>query len=143
DSSPDAAPLYLAVLYGQRLRPETICAMVAVWKAVLFLPFAGLVFHWCRRLYGLRGGWLALALVLVEPTIAGHVAPAALDVLGAEAALFACWLAWRYFEAPTKRRLIAAGVAVAAAMLTKQTSVILPAVVAAYAGAYWLRGRGA
>src|SRR3954471_19877250 len=141
DSPPGAAPLDLAVLYGQRFRPETISMIVAVWKGVLFLPFAGLVFHWCRRLYGLGGAWLALALILVEPTIAGHVAPAALDVLGVEAILFACWFAWRYFEAPTRGRLITAGVAVAAAMLTKHTAIILPAVVAAFAVAYRVRER--
>lgn len=134
-------PSYSAVLYGQKLRPETVSMMVAVWKALLFLPFAGLVFYWCRRLYGLRGAWLALALVLVEPTVAGHIAPAALDVLGMEAGLFACFFAWRYFENPTRGRLFAAGVAVAAAMLTKHTGVITPGVVSLFALAHWLRDR--
>jgi hypothetical protein len=141
DSPPGAAPLYLAVLYGQRFGPETISMMVAAWKALLFLPLAGLVFHWCRRLYGLGGAWLALALVLVEPTIAGHVAPAALDVLGVEAILFACYVAWRFFESPTRRRIVVTGIVVAAAMLTKHTALILPAVVAAYAVAFWWHKR--
>lgn len=132
-----------AVLLAQPLRPETISTLVAAWKALLFLPFAALVFHWCRRLYGVRGGWLGLALVLAEPTVAGHIAPAALDVLGAEVSLVACYLAWRYFAAPTRGRLAAAGVATAAAMLTKHTAVITPAVVTVYALAYWLRDRGA
>ena len=142
DSPPGAAPPYQAVLYGQRYAPETISMWVAVWKAVLFLPLAGLVFHWCRRLYGVRGGWLGLALLLVEPTVAGHVAPSALDLLGVEAILFACFFAWRCFELPTTGRTLAAGVAVAAAMLTKHTAIILPAAVAAYALAHWLRDRG-
>jgi hypothetical protein len=135
------APPYVAVLYGHRLAPETISLVVALWKAVLFLPFGGLVFHWCRRLYGTAGGWLGLALVLTDPTVAGHLAPAALDVLAVEAIAFACYFAWACFERPSAGRMVGAGVATAAAMLTKHTAVILPLVVAAYALAHWLRGR--
>ena len=138
---PQDTPPYAATLYLTKGGPEELTPLVAVWKAALFLPFAGLVFHWCRRLYGLPGGWLGLALVLVEPTIAGHIAPAALDVLGMEVGLFACYLAWRYFEAPTKGRLLGAGFAVAAAMLTKHTAIITPGVVALFAVAHWLRDR--
>jgi hypothetical protein len=141
DDPPGAEPLFRAVLYGHRLSPEAILTWVAVWKALLFLPFAGLVFHWCRSLYGTHGGWLGLAAVLVEPTVAGHIAPAALDVLGAEAIGFACYFAWRYFESPTRGRLAAAGVATTVALLTKHTAIILPAVVAAYALLHWLRDR--
>jgi hypothetical protein len=134
-------PAYAATLHVQKDPPERLSMLVAVWKAVLFLPFAGLVFHWSRRLYGLRGAWLSLALVLVEPTVAGHIAPAALDVLGMEVGLFACYFAWRYFEAPTRGRLIAAGVAVAAAMLTKHTALITPIVVVLFGLTHWLRDR--
>ncbi len=134
-------PPYTAVLYDQPLRPETISLLVAVWKAILFLPGAMLVFHWCRRLYGLRSAWLGLALVLVEPTVAGHVAPAAPDLLGAQGILFACYFAWRHFASPSRRRLVAAGVATAAALLTKHTAAILPFVVTAYALAWHVRAR--
>jgi hypothetical protein len=143
DDPPGAAPLHVAVLYGQKLSPETLLALVAVWKAVLFLPFAGLVFHWCRLLYGLRGGWLGLALVLVDPTLAGHTVPAALDVIGAEITLAACFLAWRYFESPGRGRLVAAGAAAAAAMLTKHTAIILPGVIGVYGVFHWLKDRRA
>jgi hypothetical protein len=130
------APPYVAVLYDQPLRPETILLLVAIWKAVLFVPGAALIFHWCRRVYGSRSAWLALALVLAEPTIAGHIVPAALDVLAAEAILLAAYLAWRYFETPTRGRMVAAGMAMAAALLTKHTAVLLPAVIVAYAVAW-------
>ena len=141
DSQPGVSPLYQAVLYGHRLPPETLSLLVALWKAVLFLPIAGLVFHWCRRLYGVRGGWLGLGLVLVEPTVAGHVAPAAPDLLGAGAILFACYFAWRCFESPATGWTVAAGAAVAAAMLTKHTAVITPFVVAVYCAVHWVRDR--
>ena len=142
DRTPGVEPSpHKAVLYDQKIPRETLSLLVALWKAVLFLPFAGLVFHWCRRLYGVRGGWLGLSLLLVEPTVAGHMAPASLDVPGAAAGLFACFLAWRYFETPTTRRLVIAAVAVAAAMLTKHTAIITPGVVALFAVAHWLRDR--
>jgi hypothetical protein len=132
DPSSTAAPPFFAVLFGHRLAPETLSLLVALWKAMLFVPFTGLVFHWCRGLYGLRSGWLGLTLVLLEPTLAGHIAPAALDVLAVEAILFACYFAWRYFEQPTRRRLIYSGGAIAAALLTKHTAVLLPLIALAY-----------
>src|SRR5678816_3669293 len=54
--APDTPP-YAATLYLTKGGPEELTPVLAVWKALLFLPFAGLVFHWCRRLYGLAGGW--------------------------------------------------------------------------------------
>ena len=125
-------PFY-APAYEQKIAPDTLLLIVAVWKSILFLPCAALVFHWCRRLYGLRAGWLALAMLLVEPTIAGHIAPASLDLLAVEAILFACFLTWRYLESSSRPRLIAAGVATAAALLIKHTAIILPGVIVVYA----------
>src|SRR5687768_828849 len=52
DDPPGAAPTYEAPLYGMKFEPQTIQTIVAAWKVVLFLPLAGLVFHWCRSLYG-------------------------------------------------------------------------------------------
>jgi hypothetical protein len=100
---------------------------------MLFLPFAAVVFAWCRQLYGTRAAWLALALMLGEPTIAAHVAPAALDVLAMESAVIACYFGWRHFERPTTSSMIAAGMALAAAMLVKHTNLVLPIAFAAYA----------
>jgi hypothetical protein len=141
DDPPGAAATYAAPVYGQKWSPETIRTMLAAWKALLVVPLAALVFHWCRALYGLGGGWLGMALLLVDPTVAGHVAPLALDLLGAETIVFACYFAWRYFERPTRGRLVAAGVSAMAAMLTKNTAAIVPAVFAVYAFLHWLRDR--
>jgi hypothetical protein len=116
-----------AILYGQPLRPETLLMLIAGWKAILFLPGAAVMFIWCRRLYGLKSAWLALAAVLADPTIAAHTAAAALDVLALEAVLFACYLTWRYFEAPHPARLIGGCAAIAAAISIKLTTVfVLP-----------------
>jgi len=50
-------PPYAATLYLTKGGPEELTGLIAVWKALLFLPFAVLVFHWCRQLYGVRWGW--------------------------------------------------------------------------------------
>ncbi|HEX8521993.1 MAG TPA: glycosyltransferase family 39 protein [Tepidisphaeraceae bacterium] len=114
------------VLYGNRLSPEAILLLIAVWKSILFIPAAGVLFHWCRSLYGLGAAWLSLSLLLIDPNFAAHVPVLALDSLGAEGVLIACYLMWRYFRSPSTRWLIALTIAVAVAMLMKHTAVILP-----------------
>jgi hypothetical protein len=66
-------------LYDHSWRPEAILLLVAIWRSLLFLPALIVAFHWCRRIYGLRSAWLALALLLVEPTFAAHIPLAALE----------------------------------------------------------------
>jgi hypothetical protein len=132
---------FFAPAFEQSIPAERLLLIVAIWKSILFVPGAALVFHWCRRLYGLRAAWLALAVLLVEPTVAGHIAPASLDLLAVEAILFACFLTWRYLESPSLPRVLAAGVATAAALLIKHTAVILPAVIVCYAFVARVLGR--
>jgi hypothetical protein len=131
-SVPKSPAAYPAVLFGHRLSPETLSLIIALWKSLLFLPFAALVFHWCRTLYGLRSAWLALILILFDPTIAGHIAPASLDVPAVETILLACFLNWRYFQHPTRPRLVLAALATALALLTKHTAILLPVIILAY-----------
>ena len=129
-----------SAIYGKALPPETIVTLVALWKAVLFLPMVGVVFAWCRRLYGAASGALAVGLLLSEPTFAAHIPSAALDVLGAEGIVLACFLIWRYLEAPTYAKLAFAAAATAFAMTLKHTAVILPGVSAILAIS-WRLGR--
>jgi hypothetical protein len=127
-----------AVLYGNYLRPETILLIVGLWKSLLFVPCIAVVFQWCRALYGLRAGWLAAALVLVDPTFAAHVPVVALDTLGVEGIVIACFCLWRYFEAPATRSLATASAAMAVAVLLKHTAVIVPGVALLMAAWYWV-----
>ena len=109
------------------MRPESLLLMVALWRSLLFLPVLMVAFLWCRRLYGVRAAWLVLAMLLVEPTFAAHIPLAALDALGMGGIVVACYLAWRFFEEPSRGRLVAAACAVPFALLLKQTAIILPA----------------
>jgi hypothetical protein len=118
-------------------RPEALTMLTAAWKALLFLPMVGVAFQWCRRLYGLRSAWLAAALLVVEPNFAAHIPIPALDVLATEAIFIACFLSWRYFEAPSSGRLAASAVGLAAALLIKHTAIILPAVMLTMAVLWW------
>src|SRR5439155_9741525 len=82
-----------------------------------------------RRLYGIRAAWLAVAILCFEPNFAAHIPVGAIDVLGVEAIVITCFVAWRYFERPTIARLVPLCAALAAALLTKHTTIILPAVI--------------
>jgi hypothetical protein len=131
-------PAWTGTLYDHSLPPETTLLLVALWRSLLFLPVAGVAFAWCRDLYGPAAGWMAVALLLVEPTFAAHAPLASLDMLGAGGALIGSFLAWRAFERPTAGRILAAAFGAAAALLMKNTTVILPVVAAGYAVLFWV-----
>jgi hypothetical protein len=133
----NSRPGWSGGLYDHSLRPESLLLMVALWRSLLFLPVLMVAFAWCRRLYGVRAAWPVLAILLVEPTFAAHIPLAALDALGMGGIVVACYLAWRFFDAPSRGRLVAAACAVPFALLLKQTAIILPLVVLGYAVLFW------
>jgi hypothetical protein len=131
-------------LYSQKnYTPQKATTLIAVWKAILFLPIAATVFLWCLRLYGPRSAYLALALIVFDPTIAAHTHVAGLDVLATGAILIACCLGWGCFEHPTRGRIVAASLATAAALLTKHTAILVPVTLIAYACVWKWKRRGA
>jgi hypothetical protein len=112
-------PAWTGTLYEHSLRPETTLLLVALWRSLLFLPIVGVAFVWCRRLYGPAAGWMAVAL------------------LGAGGAHVGSFLAWRAFERPSPGTFLAAASGIAAAMLMKNTVLILPLAAAGYAALFW------
>ena len=50
------------------LRVET-----AVWKCLLFLPAIAIMFYWLASVYSIRSAWLAVGVLLVEPTLARRI----------------------------------------------------------------------
>ena len=125
-------------LYDVPHRAETIAVRTALWNSVLFVGFLGVVFTWCRRVYGARPAWFAVALFVVDPNFAAHIPIAALDVLGVEGIVVGALLAWRYFEQPTTARLIAMAIGLSFALMLKHTAVVLPVVIVALAGIHWV-----
>jgi hypothetical protein len=125
-------------IYGHQRSPEALMNLIAIWKTILFLPMVVVAFLWVRELYGRWAGWVAVAVLLIEPTFAAHIPLATTDVLGAEAIVFACYAAWKYFQRPTFARLFLMCLAGAFALLIKHTAVILPGVIGALAVVWWI-----
>lgn len=117
-----------AFLYGHWLSPEALLSIVCIWKTVLFLPAIAVIFVWTRAVYGLKSAYLALGLFLADPTFTANIAAPALDTFGVAGIIISCYLYWRFFETPTRGRLIAAVISTAAALLMKHTAVLLPPV---------------
>lgn len=118
--------------------PESIRIETAIWQSMLFLPVLAVIFQWVRSIYSVRSAWLALAMVLSEPTLAAHLPLPTLDVLGMSGIVIASWASWRAIINPTPARRLAAAAAIALALLLKHTALILPLVVVVLAGIHWL-----
>lgn len=126
------------VLFGHALSPDALLMLIAIWHAVLFIPFAGIAFHWVRWLYGLRSGFLTIALLLIDPSFAAFIPIASIDMFGVEAIVIACFLIWLYVHKPNWRWLIIAGFASAFTLLIKQTAIAIPAAMVGYAILWWI-----
>ena len=127
-----------ARIYDESGRPERLAVRCAAWNSLLFLPLVAVLFVWCRRLYGLRAAWLTAALLAIEPNFAAHLSLTTLDVVGVSGIVIGCYCAWRYFERPTRGRLLAMGIATGVALMLKHTAVVLPLVIVAFAALWWV-----
>ncbi|WP_161958753.1 glycosyltransferase family 39 protein [Ferruginivarius sediminum] len=80
------------------------------------------VFRWSRELYGTRAGLLALLLFAFSPNLLAHTRLATQD-LGLTAFLFlGAYAFWKYVERPSLWRLLAAGLLLSAALVTKSSA---------------------
>ncbi len=102
--------------------------------ALITLAAAGVLYHWATALAGYQAGWLAAGLWLCQPQILAHGTLITGDVVCAAAVIVAVRCLLWTFEQLTVRRALTLGLAVAAAVLTKFTAlVLLPIVVLAFA----------
>ena len=123
----DLGRLYNApVLWGQAWDVDTLRYAVAVWKSALMLPGLGAAFLWAWRLYGKTAAWLILAILVFDPTVAGFVPQGTLDTPALSMILWSAYLTWQYVMSPSPRRLAWASFALAVALLTKHTAIMLP-----------------
>src|SRR5205823_5551149 len=106
-----------------------------------FLPLLAIAFVWMREIYGTASGWLAVALLALEPNLAAHIPTPALDVIGATGIVFSCWTMCRLVHRPSMSRLIIAAIAMAIALLLKNTAAILPPVAMVFVLLSWWKKR--
>jgi hypothetical protein len=99
-----------------------------------------LVWRWARRLYGEEAGLVALAGCAFCPSLIAHAHLATTDVAFALAAAGALYLAQRWLERPRLPALLAAGVALGLAQLTKFSAVLLYPILLLLAVAALVRG---
>ncbi|MEA2708298.1 MAG: hypothetical protein QOF78_899 [Phycisphaerales bacterium] len=125
------------ILYGNAWSPQALLQLIAVWKAVLFVPVMIVIFQWSRAIFGLAAAWLTQVMILADPNLAAHIPVVALDSLAVGAIVLACFFTWRYFERESPLRLALAVTFGAAAMLIKHTAVIVPGVFLLFAIYYW------
>jgi hypothetical protein len=92
----------------------------------LFSLLGGVVvFAWSRRLYGVLGGLLGLALWVFCPNVLAHSRLVTTDLASTSMGVAATYVFWRYLQKPSWAWAAAAGVALGAAQLTKFSMLLL------------------
>lgn len=97
------------------------------------LALGALVFFWSRELFGARGALLTLVLYAFQPTFLGHGKQVTSDVQTAFFATAAVYCAWKALRADRAGWAAGAGLAVALALASKFTAVLLVPVLAVLA----------
>ena len=126
-------------VYGHALSPEALQVWVAAGKAALLLPALLVAFAWSRHLYGPAAGWLALVLLLFEPTLTAMTPLATPDTLAVEAALIVCWGAWRMLWEGRDAPLVQEPQCLAAPLAGRGDGETRPASGAAKRQSFWAR----
>jgi tetratricopeptide (TPR) repeat protein len=93
--------------------------------SLLSLLMMLLVFLAAREMFGTTAGFIALGLLVFDPTILAHGAVVTTD-MGLSCFLFASIYAfYRYVKAPSARRLIIAGLATGLALASKHSAILV------------------
>ncbi|MGF1634500.1 MAG: hypothetical protein ACFCVE_11670 [Phycisphaerae bacterium] len=122
------------MLFNQPAAPEVYILLTGVLKSLLFVPVVLAAFHAVRTIYGsVSSGYVAVSTLAAEPMLAAHLPVGTVDSQGLMTFLLACFAAWHYFAVRTRLSFFAATLALAAALMTKHTAIILPAVILGFA----------
>jgi 4-amino-4-deoxy-L-arabinose transferase-like glycosyltransferase len=106
------------------------------------LALALVTWAWARRLYGAVAGGVALALVAFDPNLLAHSHLVTTDVYAALGFALAFWAAWRAARDPGHgRALVAEGLALGFAQLTKYFALLAYPLTAAIAALRAIRQR--
>ncbi|HEX7938588.1 MAG TPA: glycosyltransferase family 39 protein [Gemmatimonadaceae bacterium] len=113
-------------ILGRGAHYQRMLTLARVGQLPFLLILAFVVWAWTRRLSDERTAAIAVGLILANPNILAHAGIAGTDI-GPAALMPAALLAWAlWLEAPSTKRSVMMGVAVALCGLTKFS-----------AGAYW------
>ncbi len=115
----------LSMIFESGYDPEVLIFLARL-PVMLTFPILGLlVFSWSRQLFGLKAGLFAVTLTAFCPNLLAHTRLAATDFL-ATLTIFAAFYFFRgYLTSPSWGRLLASGITLGIALLTKFTAIIL------------------
>jgi hypothetical protein len=126
-------------LYKNRLQAVTLLLAARTPNILLTLAFGLAIAVWTRRRYGPVAGIAAAALCAFDPNLIAHGRYVTTDFPVTAFFFFACVLWVEYLEVATWRRLLAAAVAIALALVTKFSAILMiPSLVTLYA-VCWIR----
>ena len=118
-------PYLIAKTFVSEPPLDAMLQWIAIWKSLLLFPALLAAFCWARDLYNREAGWLVVALIALEPTLAAMTAYATLDSLAISAILPAAYLGFRYAQRPTWRGLFLLAISTAFALVCKHTAIAL------------------
>jgi 4-amino-4-deoxy-L-arabinose transferase-like glycosyltransferase len=104
----------------------------------LTLVLATLVHHWAAELFGRKAGLVAFILCAFDPNILAHGRLVTLDLVTTLIIFLTCFLFWRFWRRPTRRRLVTLGVALGMAGATHfATGLLVPILIIASLARAW------
>jgi len=119
-------------LYDNRVAPERILLWARLPMVGLGLLLGVFVHRWAARVYGARAALLALFLYALSPNVLAHTRLATQDLGLAAFTFIGAYAFWEHARTAGLGSLLLAGLAFAAAFLSKTTALFLvPVVVAA------------
>lgn len=133
--SKDAYQIGIEILGMQHVRARRLLFYTRLPFIVFPLLIVFLIWHWARQLFGEVVALILAACACLEPTMLGHGALIKSDVPATFAALLFAYTAWRYWQTPTRIRLLFLTLASTMALLTKFT--LLPLVFLGFLLALW------
>ena len=104
---------------------DQILFRIRMAASLLSLLMMVLVFLAAREMFGTAAGFIALGLLVFDPTVLAHGAYVTTD-MGLSCFMFASIYAfYRYVKAPSARRLIIAGLATGLALASKHSAILV------------------
>lgn len=126
-----------AVLLMDKLTDKEFCRKVFFWPRASLLVFpAGIlvfVWFWGRQLFSPFAGFAAMTVLALEPGFRAHSGLFKNDLAAAFGHLLFWFCAWRFWQEATLRNALVLGLALAVAVLSKLSLLILVPIAAALA----------